>query len=66
MKVLKNYDDIFEEAIKNGIFSKDEKEKTYVGYFMYMYTEKEKHYFKHKVTRRYGYDRETILSSCDL
>jgi hypothetical protein len=59
-------DKIFEDAIKNGILSDIESDKNYAGYFMYMYSINNIHYFKHKMTRKYGYDYDTIMEACNL
>ncbi len=66
MKFLGNYDEIFDNAIKDGILSDNINDEIYAGNFMYMYSEKGMHYFKHKMTRKYGYDKETIKKACAL
>lgn len=33
---------------------------------MYMYSENAKHYFKNKITRRYGSDKQSIKDACEL
>lgn len=66
MEILNNYEEIFDNAIKEGILSNSEKDKNYAGNFMYMYTEGNVHYFKHSITRRYGYDKHTIEEACEL
>lgn len=64
MKVLDNVEEIFDNAIKGGVLSILEKDDTYIGNFMYMYSDKGVHYFKHKSTRMYGYDNESIKNAC--
>ena len=66
IEILDQYDQIFEDAIKNGILSDIKSDKNYVGYFMYMYSNNGIPYFKHKMTRKYGYDIDTILMACKL
>ena len=66
MEILDNYEKIFDNAIEKGIFSDNEEDDIYVGNFMYMYSEGERHYFKHKITRRYGSDKQSIKDACEL
>ena len=66
MKILDNHLEIFENAIKQGLFSENEKDDIYVGNFMYMYSQDGKHYFKHKMTRLYGSDKESIKDTCEM
>jgi len=63
---LNNVNSIFEEAIEHGILSSVENDENYVGMFMYMYTKDETgtHFFKHKETRKYGFDKSSIIDAC--
>lgn len=54
----------FEEAINTGILSADETAQNFAGNFMYMHSRDGINYFKNIITRKYGYDKETILSTC--
>ena len=58
-------DQIFEEAIKQGILSDDEYAPNFAGNFMYMYTENNVHFFKHISTRAYGHDIVSIIFACE-
>ncbi len=58
-----NSKEAFEQAIENGILSAREEEQDFAGNFMYMYSLEGVHYFKNRITRKYGYDRETIIQS---
>lgn len=66
MEILENHKEIFDNAIKAGILSNNEADAIYAGNFMYMYSENDKHFFKNKNTRKYGFDKETILNTCDI
>ena len=66
MEILDNYKEVFDNAIKEGILSENENDKIYAGNFMYMHTDNGVHYFKHIITRKYGYDKETIKDACEL
>ena len=66
MDILDNHEEIFDNAIKEGILSENEKDEIYAGNFMYMYSQDGKHYFKHKMTRLYGSDKESIIDACEL
>ena len=66
MEFLDNYEEIFENAIKEGLLSDNEKDETYAGNFMYMYSQDGKHYFKHIITRRYGSDKQSIKEACEV
>lgn len=66
MEILDNYEEIFDNAIKEGLLSENEDDYIYAGNFMYMYSQGGKHYFKHKTTRRYGSDKESIKEACEL
>ena len=57
---------IFDSAIKEGVLSDNEQDKNYAGNFMYMYTDNGVHYFKHSITRKYGYNKETIIEACKV
>src|SRR5262249_41046402 len=45
--------DAFNNAIAQGVLSKDPAHKNYAGNYMYMYTEANHDFFKHIVTRKY-------------
>ncbi len=66
INILENSQEIFQNAIKEGILSANENDKIYAGNFMYMYSQDGTHYFKHRLTRKYGYNKETILNTCNL
>ena len=51
----------FEDAINAGILSDDETAVDFAGNFMYMHSRDGVNYFKNIITRKYGYDKETIL-----
>lgn len=53
LDVRNNPDELFNEAIKQNVLSKNEKKSTYAGKYMYMYSEGNKHFFKNKDTRNY-------------
>lgn len=53
----------FEEAIKDEILSAQKSAFNFAGNFMYMYTIDKVHYFKNIMTRKYGYDKESILKA---
>lgn len=53
----------FEEVISSGILSDDETTQNFAGNFMYMYSRDGINYFKNINTRRYGYDKETIMKT---
>ena len=55
-----NAKEAFESAIKNGTLSAAEADPTFAGNFMYMGTKEGVHQFKSIVTRKYGYDLQTI------
>lgn len=44
---------IFNLAIKYGHLSENEASQNWAGYYMYMHTDGNKHYFKHIHTRKY-------------
>ncbi|MBM5783003.1 MAG: hypothetical protein FJ368_06270 [Pelagibacterales bacterium] len=58
-----NPEEAFQKAIEKGILSSNENDKDYAGNFMYMYSENGKDYFKNIITKKYGFDRNTILES---
>ena len=58
-----NPQDAFKQAIQKGILSAQEGEKDFAGNFMYMYSSEGVHYFKNRITRKYGHDRNTIVQS---
>ena len=66
MEILDNHEEIFENAIKQGLLSENEKDDTYAGNFMYMYSQDGKQYFKHIITRLYGSDKDSIKDACEL
>ncbi len=53
----------FDEALKAGILSDKEGDKNFVGDFMYMGTKKGVHQFKHILTRKYGFDLESLVEA---
>jgi len=53
----------FEEAIKQEILSENETATNYVGNFMYMGTKEGVHQFKNIVTRKYGFDLESLIEA---
>ena len=53
----------FEEALKSGILSDNEGDKNFVGDFMYMGTKEGVHQFKNIVTRKYGFDLESLIEA---
>ena len=53
-------EEAFESAIQNSILSAVEADPTFAGNFMYMGTKEGVHQFKNIVTRKYGYDLQTI------
>lgn len=53
----------FEEALKSGILSDNEGDKNFVGDFMYMGTKDGTHQFKHIITRKYGFDLESLIEA---
>ena len=61
-----NSKEAFETAIKDGILSDNEADANFAGNFMYMWTKEGVNYFKNIVTRKYGYDRETIMEAAAL
>jgi hypothetical protein len=53
----------FEEALEKGILSDKEGDKNFVGDFMYMGTKKGVHQFKHILTRKYGFDLQSLIEA---
>jgi hypothetical protein len=53
----------FEEAIRQKILSENETATNYVGNFMYMGTKEGVHQFKNIVTRKYGFDLESLIEA---
>ena len=53
----------FYEALEAGILSDNEGDKNFVADFMYMGTKKEVHQFKNIVTRKYGFDLESLIEA---
>ena len=56
-------EEAFESAIQNSILSAVEANPTFAGNFMYMGTKEGVHQFKNIVTRKYGYDCDSILEA---
>jgi hypothetical protein len=65
MEILQS-EQVFNDSIKKGILTTNKKDKNYAGIFMYMYTLDGIHYFKHKLTRKYGHDKESIINACEI
>ncbi len=47
--------DAFEDAIKAGVLSEDQRAANFAGHFMYMFTQDGRDGFKHRNTRAYVY-----------
>jgi uncharacterized protein involved in high-affinity Fe2+ transport len=60
---LINPNEAFLQAIANQILSANEADQKYAGAFMYMHTKDGIHYFKNIITRKYGFDYQTILDA---
>ena len=58
-----NPQEAFEQAIASNILSANQANLNYVGGFMYMYSKEGRHYFKNIITRKYGFDYETIIET---
>jgi len=58
-----NPKEAFQQAIDKGILSAKESDKNFAGNLMYMGTKEGTHQFKNIITRKYGYDHETILET---
>ena len=58
-----NPKEAFEQAIEKGILSAREEEQDFAGNFMYMYSLEGVYYFKNRITRKYGHNRDTIIQS---
>ena len=58
-----NPQEAFEHAIASNILSINQTDLNYVGGFMYMYSKEGRHYFKNIITRKYGFDHQTILEA---
>ena len=50
-----DYNEAFEEAIRAGVLSADEKAPNWAGEYMYMFTQGKADAFKHRLTRKYVY-----------
>ena len=66
MEFKKNSQEVFRNAINNCILSSNPSKPNYAGNFMYMHSQDNIDYFKHKLTRRYGYDKESIKNALIL
>lgn len=58
-----NRQEVFQKAIQKGILSPNKDDADFAGNFMYMYSENGKDYFKNINTRKYCFDRKTVLES---
>jgi hypothetical protein len=53
----------FKQAIEKGILSARKGEEDFIENFIYMYSSGGIHYFKNRITHKYGHNRETIVKS---
>jgi len=58
-----NPNQAFLQAIVSQILSADAEDQNYAGAFMYMHTKDGVHYFKNIVTRKYGFDYQSIIAA---